>query len=656
MKRYPVLGLLALSLSAFAGDASHRLAFSKAENVEVFVDHRTGEPWCGPALQMRFAFGGEPSVEAVERLMPRLGGLLAKECPQAATAQWKSVDASGREASNGLSEKAGGWLALATQPQSKTTLASAPAQAAEPASTQEPAPAAALAPAPAAPKTAAAPVTAPPPAAEPAPVMASAPAPAPLAEVAPAQPIAASVAEPAPQAAAPVVEPVAAPVAAPAPTATEPAVPAAVAVVAQAPRADFSVAGWTPPREDTVLAGANFLTELRDQAGCRYRVGFKPDVAEEFLRVESKGTSCGRDGFANGEGELSIMRSDGVQLRKIKATFNRGLPIANGNTAWPIAGFDDEQNLLLLMGSDAENGVHYLAKLPRDRHNGTWQAGSLFIVALTEKVDLFRNLDTIRSTLMQPVAELEQQGPRFNSVRVYAMRNLQQGLLQGQREAWLYEVVMQRDWRSKQLGFDPNQAVNHLFNHERKQAELAQRQAAERERAERQRLQQVAMQAENELQVFEGFGRLVRDPQRLLAELVNDLDGAHDFAQLMGGRTKPVSLIVRVSKTTDEGGSVDFPYEAQLLAGNTSTLSKGWYLVTADASLDSKARDTVGLPLTQLAAKTLVACEKDGCADLRDPLKLTRHRLGQPEWTPERAKDQVRAVWPDRYAQSGAQE
>jgi hypothetical protein len=433
-------------------------------------------------------------------------------------------------------------------------------------------------------------------------------------------------------------------------------VPAAVAVVAQAPRADFSVAGWTPPREDTVLAGANFLTELRDQAGCRYRVGFKPDVAEEFLRVESKGTSCGRDGFANGEGELSIMRSDGVQLRKIKATFNRGLPIANGNTAWPIAGFDDEQNLLLLMGSDAENGVHYLAKLPRDRHNGTWQAGSLFIVALTEKVDLFRNLDTIRSTLMQPVAELEQQGPRFNSVRVYAMRNLQQGLLQGQREAWLYEVVMQRDWRSKQLGFDPNQAVNHLFNHERKQVELAQRQAAERERAERQRLQQVAMQAENELQVFEGFGRLVRDPQRLLAELVNDLDGAHDFAQLMGGRTKPVSLIVRVSKTTDEGGSVDFPYEAQLLAGNTSTLSKGWYLVTADASLDSKARDTVGLPLTQLAAKTLVACEKDGCADLRDPLKLTRHRLGQPEWTPERAKDQVRAVWPDRYAQSGAQE
>lgn len=644
MKQYPVLGLLALSLAAFAGDASHRLAFSKAENVEVFVDHRAGEPWCAPALQMRFAFGGEPSVEAVERLMPRLGGLLAKECPQAATAQWKSFDASGREARDGLSEKAGGWLAVATQPKPAAALASATVPAAEAPPAEKPAPAPVAASA----LTAALPAeVVPPQPAAAAPTPAASPAPGPAAQTA---------ASAAASAVAPAPAPTATSIAAPAPTPSEPTTPAAVAVATPPARADFGVAGWTPPREDTVLAGANFLTELRDQAGCRYRVGYKPDVAAEFLRVESKGSTCGSDGFATGEGELNIMRSDGVQLRKIKATFNRGVPIVNGNTAWPIAGFDDEQNLLLLVGSDADNGVHYLAQLPRDRHNGTWQAGSLFIVALTEKVDLFRNLDTIRSTLMQPIAELEQRGPRLNSVRFYAMRNIQQGLLQEQRDAWLYEVVMQRDWRSKQLGFDPNHAVNHLFNHERKQAELAQRQAAQRERAERQRLQQIATQAESELQVYEGFGRLARDPQQLMAQLVDDLDGANDFAQLMGGRSKPVSLIVRVGDTTDDGGRLDFPYEAQLLAGNTGKLSKGWYLVTADASLDSKARDAEGLPLTQLAAKTLVACENDGCADLRDPLKLTRHRLGQPEWTPERAKDQVRAVWPDRYAQSGAQE
>src|SRR5690606_29383391 len=141
---------------------------------------------------------------------------------------------------------------------------------------------------------------------------ATAPAPAPVAASAPT----------AAPAVAPAPAPAAAPVEAPAPTPSEPAAPAAVAVAAQPARADFGVAGWTPPREDTVLAGASFLTELRDQAGCRYRVGYKPDVAEEFLRVESKGPTCGGDGFATGEGELNIMRSDGVLLRKIKATFN----------------------------------------------------------------------------------------------------------------------------------------------------------------------------------------------------------------------------------------------------------------------------------------------------------------------------------------------
>lgn len=628
MKRYPVLGLLALSLSALAGDASHRLAFSKAENVEVFVDHKAGEPWCSPSLQMRFAFGGEPSVEAVERLMPRLGGLLAKECPQAASAQWRSVDASGREIGKGLGEKAGGWLAVTAQPLPRTAVARAPA----PAPATPPAAVSAPAPAAVAPATAAEALATP---------------------TAATQDLTPTSAATATEATPPVAEAATQP---PAPVASTAAAPATVAAVTQPARADFSVAGWKPPRADDVLASASFLTELQDQSGCRYRIGYKPDVAAEFLRVESKETPCGSDGFANGEGELSILRSDGVQLRRIKATFNRGLPIVGGNTAWPIVGFDDAQNLLLLMGSDAANGVHYLAQLPRDRHNGTWQAGSLFIVALTEKVELFRNIDTIRSTLMQPVAELEQQGPRFSSVRVYAMRDLQQGLLQGQRDAWLYEVAMQRDWRSKQLGFDPNRAVNHLFNHERKQAELAQRQAAERERAERQRLQQAAMQAENELQVYEGFGRLARDPQQLMVELVNDLDGARDFAQLMSGRSKRVSLIVRVSKTTDDGAFADFPYEARLLDGDAGKLSKGWYLVTADASLDSEARDAAALPLTRLAVKTILTCEEDGCADLRDPLKLTRHRLGQPEWTPDRAKDQVRAVWPDRYAQSGAQE
>ena len=64
-------------------------------------------------------------------------------------------------------------------------------------------------------------------------------------------------------------------------------------------------------------------------------------------------------------------------------------------------------------------------------------------------------------------------------------------------------------------------------------------------------------------------------------------------------------------------------------------------------SLDMSKRDQLDLPLTQIAATSLLACEADGCSDFRDPLKLTRQRLNDPEWTPEDAKNQVRAAWPD---------
>lgn len=639
MKTLPLLSLLALSIPAMAADSAHRLAFSKAENLEVFVDHAAGQAWCSPTLKLRFAFGGAPNQDAVERLMPRLGGLLGKECPEAISATWRSTDASGTQLANGTSAKSGGWAAVAEAAHAApvaTAPATAPTTAAATVAVAPAAPAptpAHSAPTPAPTATAAAP-------SEPAPVAAPAAAPAsPVVPASPAQP---------PAAVAP------APVVAAAPP-TPAAAPVAVAPT-PAPQPDFTVAGWQPAREDDALAAASFLTVLQDQAGCRYRLAYKPEVAPEFLRVDAQGPTCGRDGFATGMGTLSIMRSDGVQLKQIKANFHRGLPIVNGNTAWPVVGFDDERNLLVSLGSDAAQGVHYIAQLPLARHDGTWHAQSLFVVAVTEKIDLFRDIDSIRAVVMAPAAEVEEQGIRTNSLRVYAMRNFEQGLLKGQRNDWLYEVVLQRDWRSKQMTLNPNYATNHLFNFERRQAEIAQREAAERERAEMRQRQQVAMQAENELQLYRSFEEQVRNPQQLMANMVDDVNPGAEYTALMSGRKKEVRLIVRVSSTNDEGGRLDYPYDAQMSALDGEKLSKGWYLMSGTASLDPKTLDDQKLPLTRFAPQSLVACDQDGCADLRDPVKLTRHRLGRSDWTPEQAMEKVRSVWPDRYAQAGKQE
>lgn len=75
MHKVILLSLLALSVSAHGADKSHRLAYSKAENVEVFVDHSEAQPWCSATLNLRFAFTGEANIASVERLLPKLGAV-----------------------------------------------------------------------------------------------------------------------------------------------------------------------------------------------------------------------------------------------------------------------------------------------------------------------------------------------------------------------------------------------------------------------------------------------------------------------------------------------------------------------------------------------------------------------------------------------------
>ncbi len=107
----PVLTLVALAgLPGYATAASYSLAHSRSESVEVFVDHAAGQPWCGPALSLRFAFTGPPSAGVVERLLPKLGSLLNQQCPQSVSASWQSIDANGLRVAQGTASKAGAWV------------------------------------------------------------------------------------------------------------------------------------------------------------------------------------------------------------------------------------------------------------------------------------------------------------------------------------------------------------------------------------------------------------------------------------------------------------------------------------------------------------------------------------------------------------------
>ena len=604
MHKVMLLSLLALSVSAHGADQSHRLAYSKAENVEVFVDHSEAQPWCSATLNLRFAFTGEANTASVERLLPKLGGLFGAQCPAASELSWKSLNQNGQLQAQGSASKAAGWVAQIAQ--------SAAPVAVVPAVVTETAPAVAAVAAPAA----AEPVAETPP---------------------PTTPVAAATASaPAVVAAPAVVSVDAEPVKAVAPVIVD----------------DFAVAGWKIPVESEVLAAATFLTVLQDQNGCKFRTSYKPEDTGAALSAQSAGITCGADGFASGTGELLLQRSDGVELKRFKGFFHKGFAISDGIAELPIVAFDDDGNLFMLLSSDPVSRVHYLLRASHSSYSGTWNMNSLLVVALTENVELFRQIESIRSTLFAPMAKLEKLRPREDYVQMYAMRDLVKGL-KSERDSWLYEVRLQRTYRSKLWDFSPNNAENHLFNFERKQAQIARREAEQKAyEAQRQR-EQLGYQAKEQLRVFQAMQEQSRNPQQLLASLIDDVSSDRGYRALVRGQSADIRQVVHISGRDDNGWTLDYPYEAVLTAEQAEKdPDTGWYVIAGQASLDMSKRDQLDLPLTQIAATSLLACEEDGCSDFRDPLKLTRQRLKDAQWTPEEAKNQVRAAWPDDNQQA----
>jgi hypothetical protein len=606
MHKVMLLSLLALSVSAQAADSSHRLAYSKAENVEVFVDHPESQPWCSAALNLRFAFGGNANMPTVERLIPKLGGLLNTQCPAANELSWRSLDQNAQLQAQGSASKAGGWAALV-------------AQQTEPAAAV---PAVVVAPAASVASTVAVVIASESPAAVPVPAA----APAPVAPAAPAVDVA-------------VVSPV---------VTTEPV----AAPVAAVPLSDFAVAGWKIPLESDVLAGASFLTVLQDQNGCRFRTSYKPEDDGATLSAQSTGTTCAADGFAAGAGELLIKRSDGVELKRFKGTFHKGFAITDGIVDLPIVAFDERHNMFLLLSSDPVSRVHYLVQASHSSYSGTWSMGGLLVVALTDNLELFRQQESIRATLFAPINQLEKLRPNDSTVQMYAMRDLTKGL-KGERDSWLYEVRLQRAYRSKIWDFNPNQASNHLFDLERKQAQIARQEAEQQARVDQREREQLGYKAEEQLRLYQSMQEASRNPQQLIASLVSDVNSGTGYSRLVQGKSASIRQIVHINGREDNGWSIDYPYEAALSADKAEKEpDTGWYVIAGEASLDMQKRDELDLPLTQIAATSMQACAEDGCADFRDPLKLTRQRLNDEIWTPDEAKNQVRAAWPDRYQQA----
>ncbi|WP_288405999.1 hypothetical protein [uncultured Pseudomonas sp.] len=604
--------LLALTLLATATAAqaeSTRLAYSKAEDVEVFVDHAAAA-WCAPDLALRFVYGKAAEAVAVERLMPKIGALLGKQCDQAERLTWTATGSTDARL-NGTATKATAWAA---QVQNPATVAAAPA----PAPVEPPKAAPAEAPAATAPETAK-PATPP--------AVPEAPAPA-----APAPPVAEST-----------------PVA---PAKVEPAPAPAAKVPAGQIATDFDVAGWRPGDGEAELAKSDFMTTLKDSQGCAFRVPFKAEEDSRYLQVRSSGIRC-ENGLAQGEGELVLERSDGKQLQRWKGFFLNGLPLDKPLPPLRFVGFDSQKQALFLLASDPATASYSLLRLGYS-YRGQWSTSAPDVLFVTGNSEQFRQLDQIRPIIAKTQQQLDNLGTMIPHFTFLAVRDFTKGIFprpwnsnESSQDFWLYRVNVDRNWRSKAWQFNPEQATNYLFMWDEKQARQREQAAREREREARQARMQQAFRARDQLDTYERLTREARsNPQALLARQVNDVDYAPgsggDYGDLVRGATHPVRLIARVTKTNSDGWTLDYPYpiQAQVPAGTSA--KTGWYVLSGTLQLDPKARDADDLPLTHLTAKVVQPCTSEGCSDLRDPLALARVQFEDPAWTPEAARQQLK--------------
>lgn len=655
MKKVCVAAAIAASVGSLPAHAeAYRLAYSKAENIEIFIDHAAGSPWCSAHLDLRAVYGAAPDAAALGRLLPKIGVLLGKQCPQAVDLRWASYTSAGARVADGTSTKAAAWAMQASTPaaaaQPAATAASAPAPTAQ-------APVAPAAPAQAQPATPDSAAPASPPAAPtpPSPAVAQAdvaPAAAPAAAPAIAAPAATPAAEPAaavePASAAPaaVAPATAAPAAAaPAPVAPAPVAPAAVAPAAPAPVAPvqtaFAVNGWTPPLPAAALAGNPLLQTLSDQNGCKVVSTFRLGDNAKYISLKTDGLSCGPDGYATGKGRLRLERSDGARIAQSSDVWlMSGFPFTAPVAAARLTHADADGTLWFHLDSDPATRSHYLLRGDRLSYgNGldVWRPDRIDVV--TESADVFRNAANIKVAVDSALRVLERTAlPDAGNIRIVFSDDFEQGAIGDKVEHLLYIITADRptDWRTgKPRGewrYNLQYAQNYLFKRDellaRKKREEQMR-LANKERDNLRQYQNLVEQAKSDPKG--NLGRMQRDVRY-------DVMTGGDYRALMAGRKAGVRMVIHVDDHDGNDAIADWPYEIRL--PGQKAMKEGWYLAPGELSLDAARQDDKGLPLTLLALTpgASVACQKEGCADLNDPLVGARMMLGLPNWTPEQAQ------------------
>lgn len=647
MKKRILTPLICAGLVAQVEAAEHRLAFSKSAELEVFVEHADGQPWCSEALKLRFQGNGASREEQVSRIMPKLGVLLGRECPQAKSASWTSINASGDSIANGQASAEGQWqLEIASGYGSEPTAQAPSVAAARPPQQNDSTPAQQES-------------------GKQAPASAQVqPAAADTAAAKPASPVTAKAAPEEPAQTQASVNP-------PAPQAETPAVlqsdqPVAQAALPQAPReeakaqpetepadvsgVDLVINGWHPRPSIEAIRETEFSLPIKDQNGCIFNTDYQFRVDPEFLRGQSENLNCNRFGLVEGKGSFRISRTDGRLLGTVKANFSYGIPFSDGEPLFSIQKITP-QFLYAHLGADPVNRVHYLLQLPR-HSQGVWNLRQADLLALTDNLDLFRDAQRIEQVIRRGTALIPTRTDLHANISFLALTSLESHFAgkHFDKEQWLYSTRIRRNRNSEDWAFNLQQADNYLFEREYRAAEQARREQErleqERKMAEKlarqQRILQLKQQSWAEQRNLDLFEDLAEQPplerrNDWIREVRYRFLKSSSYTRLLQGDEQEWQQIVHLDDKDDGIWTLDYPYPARLTS--EQPLSEGWYQITGTIRVDENgATDSEGLPLMHITASQAQPCKDQLCLENFDPLLIVRNRLNDPEWDPKQAQ------------------
>lgn len=326
----------------------HRLAFSKAANIEIFVKDADSNNWCTDNLNLLVKYHGLPDQSAFEELMPKLGALFAQNCPNATQVSWESVDINGNHIANGTSAKSIDWLVVTAQEPSKPTQNISIANSTPPGLTKEAETAAST-------ETSTDATTA---ALTETSTDTSTATPTELTN---------STTETKQDKTNTTNQPTIAKTQ----TANIPTKPASL--ISGVGPADFTVKGWKPESQEEALSNLSYVTDMVDQYGCKYHVITGYDEARlALMNLKTDGLTCNATGYGEGKGKAYLERVDGkvdAQITNVYASngFIFSKPVKNarlihantngkyGNMWFDLGHNDDAQSYYTIHGYTQTN-------------------------------------------------------------------------------------------------------------------------------------------------------------------------------------------------------------------------------------------------------------------------------------------------------------